>query len=59
MRHDLENPMVQTDYSPMMGSDQPVFSCDWCGCDIYPGEKYLDLGDRICAECMTEHTKEA
>ena len=55
----LENPMVQTDYTPMIDADKPFHSCDWCGVDIYPGEKYLDLGEIICAECVSEHMKEA
>ena len=59
MRNELENPMVQTDYSPMVDGDQPVFTCDWCGGLVYPGEKYLDIGDKICSECMSKHTKEA
>lgn len=57
--NNLENGMVMTDYTPMVDSDRPVCSCDWCGCDIYPGEKYIDLGDKICAECISEHMKEA
>lgn len=57
--NELENGMVLTDYTPMIDSDKPVLVCSWCGCNIYPGEKYLDLGDIICDECINEHMKEA
>lgn len=55
----IENPMAQTDYTPMVDAYIPVHNCDWCGVDIYPGEKYLDLGEIICAECVSELMKEA
>lgn len=57
--NDVENSMTASDYSPMINSDQPVGTCDWCGGEIYPGEKYLDIGDKLCSECLDKHTKEA
>ena len=55
----LENGMALTDYTPMTNTDQPVFTCDFCGCGIFSGEHYWDFGDIICDECMREHMKEA
>lgn len=55
----LENRMVQTDYSPMVWPHTPLYTCDMCGGGIWPGEKYLDIGDKLCAECLRKYTKEA
>lgn len=60
MRRDTENGMIiGSDYEPMLYPNDAVHICDWCGAPIYPGEKYLDVGDLYCEECIRKHTKEA
>lgn len=37
-----------------------AFECTECGYDIYAGEKYLPVGDKIiCRECLDELIEEA
>lgn len=59
MMRDPENGMIIGDYEPMIYPNEAVCTCDLCGGLIYPGEKYFDIGDVYCEECLRKHMKEA
>lgn len=59
MHRDPENGMILGDYEPMVYPDAAVCYCVLCGALIYPGDKYLDIGDTYCEECVRKHMKEA
>lgn len=52
MKDNLEHGWVGTE-DKYYGDEEPSFTCDWCGEDIYYGDEYYDLGnERVCATCI-------
>lgn len=42
--------------------DEPrvVYECDMCGCEIYEGDDYYEIGDtKLCEDCMGDCKKTA
>lgn len=56
---DIQAPWVGGEYEPMLNTDEPWTHCDYCGRAIYAGEKYLDAGEIMCEECLSEHIRKA
>lgn len=55
-RDNLEHGWIVNEKS--YDKDEGMYVCDWCGEEIYEGDKYYDFdGSKVCADCVSDCAK--